>query len=80
MQAIRIYDGGVVAFEQVPDPVPGPGEVLVELRCAALNRRDLLVRRGVYPFPLPLVPRSDGAGVRRDTGEDFFGKLVLTCS
>ena len=54
----------------MPDPVPAPGEVLVELRCAALNRRDLLVRRGVYPFPLPLVPGSDGAGVRRDTGED----------
>jgi zinc-binding alcohol dehydrogenase/oxidoreductase len=70
MQAIRVHDGGVVAFEQAPDPVPGPGEVLVELRCAALNRRDLLVRRGVYPFPLPLVPGSDGAGVRRDTGDE----------
>ena len=28
------------------------------------------MRRGVYPFPLPLVPGSDGAGVRRDTGEE----------
>ena len=70
MQAIRVHDGGGVVFEHVPDPVPAPGEVLVELRCAALNRRDLLVRGGVYPFPLPLVPGSDGAGVRRDTGED----------
>jgi NADPH:quinone reductase-like Zn-dependent oxidoreductase len=43
---------------------------VVELRCAGLNRRDLLVTRGVYPFPLPLIPGSDGAGVRRDTGED----------
>ena len=70
MQAVRIHEGGSLAFEQAPDPVAGPGEVLVELRRAALNRRDILVRRGVYPFPLPIVPGSDGAGVRRDTGEE----------
>jgi NADPH:quinone reductase-like Zn-dependent oxidoreductase len=45
---------------------------VVELKTAALNRRDLLVTRGVYPFPLPLVPGSDGAGVRRDTGEEVL--------
>src|SRR5207237_3077095 len=54
-------------------PVPGPGEALVELRAASVNRRDLLVRfppGPAYEFPLPLVPGSDGAGVRRDTGEE----------
>ncbi len=70
MQAIRVHDGGELRYETVPDPEPGPGEVLVELRRAALNRRDLLVSGGTYPFPLPLVPGSDGAGVRRDTGEE----------
>lgn len=70
MQAVRVHDGGDLVYETVPDPVAGPGEVLVELRRAALNRRDILVRRGVYPFPLPVVPGSDGAGVRRDTGEE----------
>ena len=70
MQAIRVHEGAELRYEEVVDPVPGPGEVVVELRAAALNRRDLLVRRGVYPFPLPLVPGSDGAGVRRDTGEE----------
>jgi NADPH:quinone reductase-like Zn-dependent oxidoreductase len=70
MQAIRVHEGNELRYEQAPDPVPGPGEALVELRCAALNRRDLLVRRGVYPFALPLIPGSDGAGVRRDTGEE----------
>lgn len=67
---MRAYEGGRLVLEDVPDPEPRPGEVVVELRAAALNRRDLLVRRGVYPFPLPLVPGSDGAGVRRDTGEE----------
>jgi len=70
MQAIRVHEGDVLAYETIPDPEPGPGEVLVELRAAALNRRDLLVKKGVYPFPLPVVPGSDGAGVRRDTGEE----------
>ena len=70
MQAVRVHEGGELRYETVPDPEPGPGEVVVELRTAALNRRDVLVARGVYPFPLPLVPGSDGAGVRRDTGEE----------
>jgi len=70
MQAVRVHDGGELRYETVPDPVAGPGDVVVELRTAALNRRDLLVCGGTYPYPLPLIPGSDGAGVRRDTGEE----------
>ena len=70
MQAVRVHEGGALVHETAPDPVPAAGEVLVELRRAGLNRRDLLVAKGVYPFPLPLIPGSDGAGVRRDTGEE----------
>ena len=71
MQAIRVHAGGELRSETIPDPQPGSGEAVVELRAAGLNRRDLLVRTGTYPFPLPLVPGSDGAGVRRDTGEEI---------
>jgi zinc-binding alcohol dehydrogenase/oxidoreductase len=70
VQAVRVHEGGALAYETAPDPEPQAGEAIVELRCAGLNRRDLLVTRGVYPFPLPLIPGSDGAGVRRDTGDD----------
>jgi zinc-binding alcohol dehydrogenase/oxidoreductase len=73
MQAIALIENGgpeVVKIREHPDPTPGPGEVLVELRAAALNRRDTLVRTGVYDFPFPYVLGSDGAGVRRDTGEE----------
>src|SRR6266545_3575100 len=73
MQAILVHEGGRLAYESFPDPEPGPGEVVVELRAAAVNRRDLLVRNPpgpAYAFALPLVPGSDGAGVRRDTGEE----------
>ena len=65
MFAVQVHEGGELRHEVVPDPGVRSGEVVVELRTAALNRRDLLVSRGTYPFPLPLIPGSDGAGVRR---------------
>jgi zinc-binding alcohol dehydrogenase/oxidoreductase len=73
VKAVRVHEGGELRYEEALDPVAGPGEVVVELRAAAVNRRDLLVRNPPgpqYEFPLPLIPGSDGAGVRRDTGEE----------
>ena len=70
MEAVLVREGAVLSYETVADPEPKPGEAVVALKAAAVNRRDLLVRQGVYPFPLPLIPGSDGAGVRRDTGEE----------
>jgi len=73
VQALLVQEGGELTYEAVDDPVPGPGEVVVELKAAAVNRRDLLVRNPPgpqYRFPLPLIPGSDGAGLRRDTGEE----------
>lgn len=73
MQAILLRETGgpeVLRLAEAPDPEPGAGEVVVELRACALNRRDTIVRKGAYPSPLPLIPGSDGAGVRRDTGEE----------
>jgi NADPH:quinone reductase-like Zn-dependent oxidoreductase len=48
----------------LPDPNPGPGEVLVRIRAVSLNYRDHLMIRGTYNprQPLPLVPCSDAAG------------------
>jgi NADPH:quinone reductase-like Zn-dependent oxidoreductase len=66
-------DPSVLVHQEVPDPQPRAGEVVVELRAAALNRRDTALRKGAIPsqrFPLPLILGSDGAGVRRDTGEE----------
>lgn len=54
-----------------PDPRPGPGEVLVRVRAASLNYRDLLMVEGRYnpKQPLPLVPCSDGVGLVEAVGE-----------
>lgn len=74
MQAVVIHAYGppsVLVSEDVPDPTPRPGEVLVELRAAAVNRRDTGIRKGTGgEMPLPLILGSDGAGVRRDNGEE----------
>ena len=72
VQAIRIHeDGGpeVLRYEEVPDPTPGPGEVLVSLRAASLNHLDLWVRKGLPSVPKPRILGADGAGIRVDTGE-----------
>ena len=72
LKAIRIHeDGGpeVLRYEDVPDPVAGPGEVLISLRAAALNHLDLWVRKGLPSVPKPRILGADGAGVRVDTGE-----------
>lgn len=51
-------------------PKPGFGQVLVKMRAAALNYRDLLVISGRYPnLSLPMVPFSDGAGEVTEIGE-----------
>lgn len=54
MKAVVCHGSGgpeVLAFADVADPVPGPREVLIEVRATALNRADLLQRRGLYPPP-----------------------------
>ena len=66
MKAIRIHeDGGpeVLRYEDAPDPEPGPGEVLVRLGAASLNRLDLWVRSGRPSVPKPRILGADGAGV-----------------
>jgi len=72
VKAIRIHeDGGpeVLRYEDAPEPVAGPGEVLVELRAASLNHLDLWVRKGLPSVPKPRILGADGAGIRVDTGE-----------
>lgn len=62
MYAVTIPQPGgpeVLTWAEVPDPVPGPGEVLVEVVASAVNRADLLQRQGYYP-PMPGAPPYPG--------------------
>lgn len=54
MRAITVREPGgpdVLEWTEVPDPVPGKGEVLIDIAASAVNRADLLQRQGFYPPP-----------------------------
>jgi zinc-binding alcohol dehydrogenase/oxidoreductase len=73
VKAIRIHeDGGpeVLRYEDAPEPEPKPGEILVSLRAASLNHLDVWIRKGLPSVPKPRILGADGAGVRKDTGEE----------
>jgi NADPH:quinone reductase-like Zn-dependent oxidoreductase len=71
-----------LVLEDRPEPSPGEGQVVVELRAAALNRRDFWITLGLYPGIRPgVVLGSDGAGVVAEVGEgispDWRGQEVI---
>ncbi|MGV0661836.1 NAD(P)H-quinone oxidoreductase [Mycobacteroides chelonae] len=54
MHAITVDQPGgpeALCWTEVPDPTPGPGEILIDVTAAAVNRADLLQRQGLYPMP-----------------------------
>ena len=69
MKAIRVHEFGppeVLRLEEVPDPRPGQGEVLVRIKAAGVNPYDTYMRTGTYGAnnpALPYTPGSDAAGV-----------------
>jgi len=74
MKAILFHQHGgpeVLEYTDVPTPEPGPGEALVKLEAAALNRMDLWVRNGWPGLSLkyPHIPGADGAGTITALGE-----------
>jgi NADPH:quinone reductase-like Zn-dependent oxidoreductase len=66
VKAVRIHDDGgpdVLRYEDAPDPVPGTGQVLIQLRAASLNHLDVWVRKGLPSVPKPRILGADGAGI-----------------
>lgn len=66
----RLDGPGALTVGEHPDPLPAPGQVLVEVRAASLNFPDALMVRGLYQVkpPLPFVPGAEVAGVVRAVG------------
>src|SRR5579864_5651555 len=77
MKAIVLHGVGdptALRPEEVADPTPGPGEVVVRLRAAALNHRDLYICQGRYAnLRFPIIPGSDGAGEVAAVGSSVTG-------
>lgn len=74
MKAIRVHEFGgpeVLRLEDVPDPAPSPGEVVVSVKAAGVNPVDTYIRAGTYVFkpPLPYTPGMDAAGVVEAVGQ-----------
>ena len=61
-----------LTWEDVPDPYPQDGEVIIEIKAAALNFPDYLIVQGLYQFkpPLPFSPGSEGAGTISAVGNN----------
>ena len=78
MKAVAIHGHGgpdALRYEDWNDPIPGPDEVLIEVRAAAVNHVDVWIRKGLpgMSFPFPLIPGCDAAGIVRMTGERVSG-------
>ncbi|GGQ44814.1 NAD(P)H quinone oxidoreductase [Couchioplanes caeruleus subsp. azureus] len=78
MHAIVIEEPGgpeALVWAEVPDPEPGPGEVVVEVTAAAVNRADVMQRQGHYPPPpgAPPYPGLECSGVVAAVGPGVTG-------
>ncbi|RVW00855.1 NAD(P)H-quinone oxidoreductase [Rhodococcus spongiicola] len=81
MYAITISGPGgpeVMSWTEVPDPTPGPGEVVLDVAATAVNRADLLQRRGLYPPPPGAsdILGLECSGVIAEIGRDVRGWRV----
>ncbi|MBI5233816.1 MAG: NADPH:quinone reductase [Deltaproteobacteria bacterium] len=78
MKAIRVHEFGgpeVMKIEEVVDPKPGAGEVVVRIYAAGVNPVDTYMRSGGYALKpsLPYTPGLDGAGIVESVGEGVLG-------
>jgi len=78
MRAVVITEPGepeVLQWLEVPDPVPGPGEVVIDVVAGGVNRADLMQRQGLYPPPpgAPPYPGLECSGRVRTVGREVTG-------
>src|SRR3989304_87190 len=77
MKAIRVHkygDPSVLTLEEVPDPVPKDGEVVVRVKAVGVNYAETVARRGAYPTPpFPFIPGAEAAGEVVTLGKNVHG-------
>ncbi|MBI4337811.1 MAG: quinone oxidoreductase [Chloroflexi bacterium] len=72
MKAVQVSRTGgpdVLQYVEVPDPRPGPGQALVQVKAIGVNYMDIYLRSGLNPTPLPVIPGGEAAGVVLQIGE-----------
>ena len=86
MKAIRMHETGgpeVLKYEDVGDPEPFPGQVLVDVQAVGINFADVYARKGVNPVNLPAIPGQEAAGVVAAVGDGVtevaVGDVVAYC-
>jgi len=68
-----------LALDDFPTPKPNPGEVLIQIKSAALNARDIWIVKGRYPnIQTPVILGSDGSGIVTEVGKEVDKKWVGT--
>jgi NADPH2:quinone reductase len=76
MRAIQVDQPGgpeVLSVVDLPVPVCGPQQLLVELAYSGVNFIDIYQRQGIYPMPSPYVPGLEGSGVVTEVGSEVSG-------
>src|ERR1044071_479034 len=81
-QVVTTANGGVevLKVEEAPDPIAGPGEVVVKVRAAGINFADILARQGLYPDgpKKPCVMGYEISGDIESVGEGVEQSIVGT--
>jgi len=80
MRAVQVAATGgpeVLDVVDLPDPDPGPGELLVDVAAAGVNFIDTYKRRGIYPVDPPFVPGEEGVGRVAAVGPGDAGEFAV---
>ena len=78
MKAVLFHEHGgpeVLKYEDAPDPKPGRGDVLIDVKATSINHIDIFLRRGMpgVRVPLPKIAGCDAAGIIKEVGPDVSG-------
>ena len=88
MKAIQVHNFGspeVMKVEEIPDLVPGPNQLKIEVKAIGINPVDTYIRAGIYPIKpeLPFTPGKDAAGIVTEVGSAVshrkIGDRIYVC-
>jgi NADPH2:quinone reductase len=79
MKAIRVHENGgpeVLRTDDIPQPAPAAGQVLIKVHAVGVNFIDIYQRDGLYKLDMPFIAGSEASGVVESVGADVTGLAV----